>query len=111
MGWILRKAASFEPLRVTPSLTGQGASLRVRGVRVCVGPQGTYISMRKGAFSYWTKFNDESGSATALRTIPAGSGIAVNGPAATLVATTPDAVLAEIQMRSKRLNFFRGYVW
>jgi Protein of unknown function (DUF4236) len=52
MGWYLRKAFSFGPLRLNLSKSGLGYSFGVRGARIGVGPRGTYVHMGRGGIYY-----------------------------------------------------------
>ncbi len=52
MGFYVRKAFSFGPIRLNLSRSGLGASFGVKGARIGVGPRGTYIHAGRGGFYY-----------------------------------------------------------
>jgi hypothetical protein len=61
MGWYLRKAFSFGPLRLNLSKSGLGYSFGVRGARIGVGPRGTYVHMGRGGVYYRQYLSSPSG--------------------------------------------------
>ena len=52
MGFYIRKAFSFGPLRLNLSRSGLGASFGVPGARIGIGPHGSYIQMGRGGLYY-----------------------------------------------------------
>jgi hypothetical protein len=52
MGFYLRKAFSFGPLRLNLSRSGLGASIGVTGARIGVGPRGSYVHLGRGGLYY-----------------------------------------------------------
>lgn len=52
MGFYIRKAFSFGPLRLNLSRSGLGASFGVPGARIGIGPRGSYIQMGRGGLYY-----------------------------------------------------------
>lgn len=52
MGWYLRKAFSFGPLRLNVSRSGLGYSVGVKGLRLGSGPRGNYVHMGRYGVYY-----------------------------------------------------------
>lgn len=52
MGWYLRKAFNFGPLRLNLSKSGVGVSAGVKGFRVSSGPRGTHLHAGRGGIYF-----------------------------------------------------------
>jgi hypothetical protein len=52
MGFYIRKAFNFGPLRMNLSKSGIGVSLGVKGARISTGPKGTYVHMGRYGLYY-----------------------------------------------------------
>lgn len=52
MGFYIRKAFSFGPLRFNLSRSGLGASFGVTGARIGIGPRGRYVHVGRGGLYY-----------------------------------------------------------
>jgi Protein of unknown function (DUF4236) len=52
VGFYIRKGFNFGPLRLNLSRSGLSASFGVRGARIGVGPQGSYIHLGRGGLYY-----------------------------------------------------------
>jgi hypothetical protein len=57
MGWYLRKAVKFGPLRVNFSKSGIGYSLGIKGARIGTGPRGPYIAGGRYGIYYRQSLN------------------------------------------------------
>ena len=56
MGWYLRKAFTFGPLRINLSKSGLGASFGVRGARLGVDAKGRpYAAGGRGGLYFWKR--------------------------------------------------------
>jgi len=60
MGWYLRKAFSFGPLRLNLSKSGLDYSFGVKGARIGVGPRGNYIHMGRYGLYYRQYFGADT---------------------------------------------------
>jgi hypothetical protein len=52
MGFYIRKAFNFGPLRLNLSRSGLGTSFGVKGARIGAGPRGSYVHMGRGGLYY-----------------------------------------------------------
>jgi hypothetical protein len=52
MGFYMRKAFKFGPLRLNLSRSGLGASFGVTGARIGIGPRGSYVHLGRGGLYY-----------------------------------------------------------
>lgn len=119
MGLSFRRSLKMGPLRVNLSGAGVGISAGVRGARVSVGPRGTYVTLSAGGFRYQRKL--DSTARTALPAMPRSQAVApVAAPAeagfiatasvGTLIESSPEDSLEEIQRRVHRLSWFLVYL-
>lgn len=113
MPWYLRKSFSRGPIRLNLSKNGLGASFGVKGLRIGVGPKGTYLAGGRGGLYYRQYLNGGRPSASTMTrpSIPQPVGIPMPtgiGPAQSLeyaaVPASDDQVAAEI---NARLQAFR----
>jgi hypothetical protein len=82
MGWYLRKALKFGPLRINLSKSGLGGSVGVKGLRVGTGPRGRYLHAgREGLY-----FRQSIGSSR-TRTEDGSEGLVEDAPDTTDAAT------------------------
>jgi hypothetical protein len=56
MGWYLKKAFRFGPIRFNLSKSGIGVSGGIKGLRVGTGPRGTYVHAGRGGIYYRKSF-------------------------------------------------------
>lgn len=68
MGFYIRKAFNFGPLRLNLSRSGLGASIGIKGARIGVGPRGSYVHVGRGGFYYRQSLS--SGAAQPRREVP-----------------------------------------
>lgn len=102
MATSFRKSLGFGPLRVNPSRSGIALSAGVRGARVSVGPRGTYVSFGAGGFSYRVKLDE---------TVRPSQGVIATAHVHALAQASPDALVHDIEMRARRVNLFKVYLW
>ena len=57
MPWYLRKSLTRGPVRLNLSKSGLGASFGLKGLRIGVGPRGTYLAGGRGGLYYRQYFN------------------------------------------------------
>lgn len=74
MGFYIRKAISFGPLRFNLSKSGVGVSVGVKGARVGTGPGGTYIHMGRHGVYYRQRLDGNHSQAFAHPTRPVAVG-------------------------------------
>lgn len=113
MPWYLRKSFSRGPIRLNLSKSGLGASFGVRGLRIGVGPRGTYLAGGRGGLYYRQYLNSGHPSAPAIPRLPISQPIAMPTPSPVAaeesleyaaVPASDDQVAAEI---NARLQAFR----
>ncbi len=63
MPWYIRKALTRGPIRLNLSKSGLGASFGVKGLRIGVGPKGTYVHGGRGGLYYRQYLNGARGPA------------------------------------------------
>lgn len=71
MPWYLRKSLTRGPVRLNLSKSGLGASFGVKGLRIGVGPKGTYLQGGRGGLYYRQYLNSRT---------PGGPALAPTGP-------------------------------
>jgi Protein of unknown function (DUF4236) len=64
MGWYLRKALSFGPVRLNLSRSGLGLSVGVTGARIGIGPRGSYVHVGRGGLYYRQSLGPRRGLGT-----------------------------------------------
>lgn len=113
MGFYLRKALTFGPLRLNLSRSGLGLSAGVKGLRLGIGPRGTYIHAGRGGLYYRQYFNPHTRAAQSLEPdappLTPATPVAVVGAIETadieqLVAASPSALLAEMNRVAARTD-------
>ena len=116
MPWYLRKSFSRGPIRLNLSKSGLGASFGVKGLRIGVGPKGTYLAGGRGGLYYRQYLNGGRPSAPTLTRpsiprpieVPTSSAVA---PAQSLeYAAAPasdDEVAVEINARLQAFRWSR----
>ncbi len=62
MGFYLRKAFNFGPLRLNLSKSGLGVSFGVKGARISTGPRGAYVHMGRYGLYYRQRIDGPGGS-------------------------------------------------
>jgi hypothetical protein len=78
LGFYVRKAFNFGPVRFNLSRSGLGASFGIKGARIGVGPRGTYIHAGRGGFYLQTDHRATEDSQHAAN--PAADPTARGGP-------------------------------
>ncbi|MCL2723602.1 MAG: TerB N-terminal domain-containing protein [Polyangiaceae bacterium] len=73
------------------SRSAMGFSAGIRGVRVSIGPRGTYVTFGVGGFSYLHKVDDS--------------------PACHVAQVAPGAFVHDAEVRARRANLFKVYRW
>lgn len=107
MPWYFRKSFGRGPFRLNLSKSGLGASFGVKGLRIGVGPRGTYLSAGRGGL-YYRQYLGTGGRRS--QSTPMSSPIPqqhVDGPQGLEYAAVPssdDEMAAQI---NERLNAFR----
>lgn len=119
MGLSFRKSFNMGPLRVNLSGAGVGVSAGVRGARVAVGPRGTYVTLSAGGFRYQRKL-DSSPQKESPAVLPSPSVLSAGAPeqagyiatasVGSLMESSPEDSLEEIQRRVHRSNLFMVYL-
>lgn len=107
MGFYLRKAFGFGPLRLNLSRSGLGASLGIKGARVGLGPRGAYVHVGRGGLYYRQSLGGGGGTLgpppspipTALPEIESTDASQMGGDAS-------DSLLHELERVRRRLRWF-----
>jgi hypothetical protein len=116
MPWYLRKSFSRGPIRLNLSKSGLGASFGVKGLRIGVGPKGTYLAGGRGGLYYRQYLNGARPSAPTMAPplIPQPIEMPMPttvGPAQSLeyaaVPASDDQVAAEINARLQAFRWSR----
>ena len=108
MGFYLRKALNFGPLRLNLSRSGLGVSVGVKGARIGVGPRGgAYIHAGRGGFYYRQSLSQ--GSASPRTSPPPGPSREVlpkveSAAASELANSSSDALLKELNRVHSRVQ-------
>lgn len=105
MGFYLRKAFSFAPLRLNLSRSGLGMSVGVRGARVGVGPRGSYVHVGRGGLYYRQQLRDPAQLTAAPGPSPA-FGEIESAEAAGMVDSSSAELLAELNRVKQRTQLF-----
>jgi hypothetical protein len=114
MPWYLRKAFSRGPIRLNLSKSGLGASFGVKGLRIGVGPRGTYVAGGRGGLYYRQYFNGRRSPASTMwqPPIPRPEEVLIlsDGPPAqslehAAVPASDDEVAAEINARIRAFRW------
>jgi len=113
VGFYIRKAFSFGPVRLNLSRSGLGASFGVKGARIGVGPRGTYIHAGRAGFYYRQTLISPGPSHEAIQPVqPPQTSTAtglqqVSSSAAVAIAdSSPDRLLQELNRVTKRTDVF-----
>ena len=64
MGFYLRKSVSLGGFRFNFSKSGIGLSTGIKGMRVVIGPKGSYVHAGRNGFYYRRNFSSSQSSAT-----------------------------------------------
>ena len=101
MGWYLRKAFNFGPLRLNLSKSGVGVSAGVKGFRVSTGPRGTHLHAGRGGIYFRQRLDVPSGRTRAGQvTAPPGTSTEIlTADAAHLVDEDAGNLMREINER------------
>jgi hypothetical protein len=112
MGFYIRKAFNFGPLRLNLSRSGLGASFGVRGARIGIGPRGSYVHMGRGGLYYRQTLHSDLGSShpepdPASLTFPSADLQEITSSAATGMAdSSAGQLLHELDRVRRRKDLF-----
>src|SRR5215469_16409017 len=101
MGFYIRKAISFGPLRFNLSKSGVGVSVGVKGARVGTGPGGTYIHMGRHGLYYRQRLDVDHSQAFSQPSspVPAGTGPAPQPDLSQLSDVSSQEVVSQLNSR------------
>ena len=124
MGFYIRKSVRVGPIRFNLSKSGIGVSGGITGLRLGVGPRGTYVHVGRGGVYYRqtlggrasrrsqpsprsrpTPAPAQPGGATRSATVSAMQAVATTD-VDHMVAVSPDALVAEIQQKRRAVPFW-----
>lgn len=105
MPWSFRRSVSRGPLRLNFSKRGVGASVGFRGLRLGIGPRGTYVRGGRGGF-YYQQYQ-HSGGSPVPRSVPAATSPAVVGTATEFVAEPTGSGDDPVAAINRNRNAFR----
>jgi len=109
MGFYIRKSLSVGPLRFNLSKSGIGISTGIKGFRVGSGPRGNYIQMGRGGFYYRQTLPSSHSNQVARTEVLESQTSNINyveiesGSVNTMVDSSSNALLEEINSKSKKL--------